>query len=54
MRHSDCEAKEKARQKYSDASPKTRIDEVETEEEAEEYLQSIRELSEKGKTTRLP
>jgi len=39
-------------QKYK--GRKTRLDEVETEEEASEYLKGIQRRYEEGKTTRLP
>jgi len=48
----NCEAKEEAA-KYEGESPETQIDDVETKEEALEYLRGVKRRREEGKTTRL-
>jgi hypothetical protein len=51
---SGCDAKRNARKKYKDGSSKTRIDDVETEEDANEYLKRLKRRHGEDKTTRLP
>lgn len=51
---SGCGVKRNARKKYKDGSSKTRIDDVETEEEADEYLKRLKRRHGEDKTTRLP
>jgi hypothetical protein len=50
---SGCDAKRNARKKYEGRSSETRIDDVETEEDANEYLERLKRRHEEGKTTRL-
>ncbi|WP_263788119.1 hypothetical protein [Salinibacter grassmerensis] len=51
--HHGCAVMEEAR-KYRGSSAGTRTDEIETEEEAGEYLKGLRRRYEEGETTRLP
>ena len=49
-----CSAKKEAAHKYKGGSSQTRIDEVDSEEDAVEYLSELKRRYEEGKTTRLP
>ncbi|MFB6273839.1 MAG: hypothetical protein ABEL51_13175 [Salinibacter sp.] len=52
---SSCrEIKREAAKKHKGESSRTRIDDVETEEDAIGYLKGVRRRHEEGKTTRLP
>lgn len=49
-----CEVKAEAAKKYKGESSKTRLEDVETEEDAQEYIEWLQRSYEEGETTRLP
>jgi hypothetical protein len=52
--HQGVKPPEELQEEYEEGGSKTRIDEVETEEDANDYLESLKRRHEEGKTTRLP